>query len=88
MRAGIDITVADRADHLRLGQIDQIVIALLVVRQPGIACIVLRRQFRALDRRTVWPVLDQDELLGSGFEFFAFGHGQAFGRRPSMWQIA
>src|SRR3546814_6370097 len=44
-----NIAVADAPDDLRLGQIDQIVIALLVVAEPAIARIVLSRKPGALD---------------------------------------
>ena len=42
MRACIDIAVADRPDHLRLGQVDEVVIALLVLLQRGARSIVFR----------------------------------------------
>ena len=88
MRACIDIAVADLSDDLRLGQIDEVVIALLIGIQPGLARIIFGREFRALDFGAVGAVLDKDAGLGGRFEFFAFGHDAAFGRRPSMWQMA
>ena len=84
-----NIFIADRADHLRLGQVDEVVITLLVVGQPGIACIILGCQLRTLDRGAIGAVLYQDMLRRLGQQFVADRHYRcSFGRMPSMWQIA
>ena len=88
VRPGVDIAVANRADHLRLRQVHEVVIALLLLREIGARGIVLCRKSRALDGGPVGAVLDQDLLRSGSFELFAFGHAATFGRRPSIWQIA
>ena len=88
MRAGVDIAVANRPDHLRLGQVDKVVITLLVLLQSGARSIVFRLQPGLLDCGAIGTVLDQDPLRRGSLELLALGHGFAFGRRPSMWQIA
>ncbi len=87
--ARFEIGAVDRCDDLRLGKREDIVVALLVVRQVEIAGIGRLVQFPVLDFRAERPVGDQDALGGLRLQLFASAHHEPpLGRRPSMWQIA
>ena len=70
----------------RLGEVEQVVVALLVLQQVQAAAIVGLLQPLGLDLRAVGAVLDQDALGGFGAKDLGGAHACAL--TPSRWQIA
>jgi hypothetical protein len=64
VRAGVEIGARDRLDHVRPGQHEQVVIALLVERQVVRAAIIRFAQTIVLDHRAERAVGQQDALGG------------------------
>ena len=86
---GLEIGAMDRFRHFRLGQGEDVVVALLVLRKAQRSGIVGFGQLPALDLGAEGPVDDQDALGRFGQQGFARGHDWfSLGRRPSRWQIA
>jgi len=63
-RAGFDEPFANSADDVRLRDVEEVVVALLVLQQVEARAIGFCRQLLGLDSRSVGPVLDQDALGG------------------------
>ena len=95
-----EIGAVDGLRHLRLGQREDVFVALLVLGQPERPGIVGLRQLPVLDLGAERAVGDQDALGRFGEELFAPGalvgfHAafssagpDCFGRIPSIWQMA
>ena len=90
-----EVRTVDRLRNLGFGQREDVVVALLVARQPQRPSIVSFAQFPVLDLGAERPVGDQDALGRFGEELLSFGHATSssaatgcLGRIPSMWQIA
>jgi hypothetical protein len=87
--ARIGKALADGADHLWLGDVQKIVVALLVLDQVEACAIGVGGQFLVLDPGAVRTVLDQDALRRFGAECLGDTHEAFFSARtPSRWQMA
>ena len=84
--ARIGELAGDLLDQLGPGEVEQIVVAALVLEQVETAAIILARQPPRLDRRAVGAVLDQDALRRFGAK--GVGGAHALALTPSKWQIA
>ena len=67
-RPSLGEALAYGADDLRLGDVQEVVIALLVLHQVEAGAIVVGRQLLVLDSGPVRTILDQDALGGFGSE--------------------
>jgi hypothetical protein len=67
VRARLQIGVVDRADDIGPGDREQVVIALLVLRQIETAAIIGFLELVALDRGAIAAVEDEDAFCGSGW---------------------
>ena len=79
--AGVGETLADRTDDVGPGQVEQIVVAALVLHQVEAAAIFAALQPTLLDLRAVGAVLDEDAYCGFGTK--AVGAGHDLGLTPS-----
>src|SRR5262249_23741340 len=94
--AGVDVGRADLAHHVGPRQIEQVVVALLVLVEVAAAAKAFFVETIGLDHRAVGPVLDQDAVGGDVAQqlgFFGAGHdrlpwGLPWARTPSRWQMA
>ena len=75
--------LADPADDVGAGEVEQVVIAALVGDEPEVAAVI--GQLLGLDHRAVSAVLDEDTAGGGGAEG---GGGAHLARTPSRWQMA
>ena len=86
------IGVADLAHDVGPREVQEVVVALLVVREVAAGAEAGLVEPVALDRGAVGPVLHQDALLGDLAQevgFLSAGHAiPGGGRTPSRWQIA
>jgi hypothetical protein len=74
IRAGLEIGAVDGLGHLRLGQREDVVVALLVMAQAERAGIIRLGQLPVLDLGAERAIGDQDALGGLGKECVACGH--------------
>jgi hypothetical protein len=79
-----DETAGDSGNDLGPGQIEQIIIALLIMIKREIAAIVGLGQPLGLDLGSVSAVLDQDALCRGGADCV----GNHWALTPSKWQMA
>ena len=77
IRPRLEIGAVDRFGHLGLGQRQDVVIALLIARQPEIAGIVRLGELPALDLGAERAVGDQDALGRLGIERVTYTHDKS-----------
>ena len=78
-------TLADGLHDCGLGNVQQVVVAALVLQQVEPGAIIGALQPLGLDQGTIGAVLDQDALGGLGAKGVGSAH---FARAPSRWQMA
>ena len=81
--AGIRKRLRDAADDVRAGQVEKVIIALLVAGEVEPAAIIGFLQAMRLDLGPVGAILDEDALRRFGTESCRRGHAAAFARAPS-----
>jgi chaperonin GroEL len=89
--AGLEVLGVNRADHRRLSQHQQVIVAPEVLRMIGeaLATVVRFRQAIALDHGAERPVEDQNALPENGFELCgAISHNHACRWRKTLMQKA
>ena len=86
IRSGVEVSAGNRLDDVGPRHRENVVIALLIVRQAQIARIIGLGELIVLNLRAPGSISKKDALGGFGEELVACGHD--FALNPSKWQIA